>query len=70
MSTKVTDLAIAAGCSTCHDLLDWERDQRGRYIREKYGIALFTQLMKANHETIARWLSDDLIIIPKGEVIH
>lgn len=59
-STKVTDLAIAAGCFLCHDLLD-DRNEKGRIIREKYPLAYGMQLLKACLETQSRWVEMGLL---------
>lgn len=54
MSTKVTDLAVAAGCQHCHDLLDG-RDRAGRdYLIEHCSAAVATRMTDALVETHAR----------------
>lgn len=68
MSTKVSDLYVAAGCQTCHDLLDG-RDSRVEFIRDKYPTALMGRLLMALCETQARWLMEGHIIVPDGRLI-
>lgn len=60
--TKVSDLYVAAGCYTCHQLLDGA-DKRGFIIADTYPAAFGERLLRANHETIAVWLSMGLIEI-------
>ena len=61
VSTKVSDLHMAVGCRTCHDLLDAERDNRGLVIREKYPHAFWERLFLAHAETLSRWVAMGLI---------
>lgn len=68
MSTKVTDLAIAAGCHACHDMLD-DRNQHGRFIRQHYPLAYGLQLLKALTRTQAYLVDADLIYVPGSETI-
>lgn len=63
-STKVTDLAIAAGCATCHDLLD-ERNNLGHQLMHKYPGAWAMRLLHGLTETHAL-LVDAGIIEVKG----
>lgn len=68
VSTKVSDLFCAAGCATCHDLIDG-RDPRGFDIAERYPAAFHQQMMRAGHETQSRWLAMGLIHVEGMEVI-
>ena len=68
MGSKVSDIHVAAGCQTCHDLLDL-RDPRGNFIREKYPAAYGDRLLLALAETQARWLMEGFIIVPDGRII-
>lgn len=68
VATKVSDLFVAAGCSGCHDLVDG-RDKRMEMIEDRYPAALAEQLMRANHETIARWTAMGLIHVEGGELV-
>lgn len=65
VGTKVSDLNMACGCFSCHELLDYERNSRGRVIREQYPHAFWEQLFKAHCETVARWIA--LGLIPIGD---
>jgi len=65
VATKVSDLHMACGCQTCHDLLDYERDPRGAVIREKYPHAFWERLFLGHAETLSRWLA--LGLIPIGD---
>lgn len=67
-ATKVSDIFAAAGCRLCHDLLDG-RDPRIHLIAEKYPYALAERIMKAGHETQARWVGLGLIQVVGGEII-
>jgi hypothetical protein len=60
MSTKVTDMAVVAGCRTCHDLLDW-KNKNGERIRERYPLAYGQQLACALVETHQRLLLAEVI---------
>lgn len=68
MSTKVSDLYVAAGCRLCHDLLDG-RDPRGAQISDQYPAAFYERMMRGNHETIAHWIASGEILIRKGEIL-
>lgn len=64
-ATKVSDLYVAAGCLYCHDIVD-NRDKAARaYVDAKYPAAFAERLMKAHHETIARWI--DMGVFPMGD---
>lgn len=67
MSTKVSDLLVAAGCLNCHRLLD-RVDKRIIEIEEHHGVELQKQLMRAWAETLTRWLDMGLIVITGGEL--
>ena len=60
VSTKVSDLAVAALCGRCHDLLDG-RDKRGVNLWEEPEFWL--AVMRANHETLTR-------AIMAGHMLH
>lgn len=68
IGTKVSDLHMACGCITCHDLLD-ERDPRGRKIREQYPHAFWERMLLATAETQSRWVALGLISGPDWEII-
>lgn len=54
LGTKVTDLAVVAGCASCHALLDGV-DRAGRdYLTENYPTAVATRMTDALVETHAR----------------
>ena len=67
-ATKVTDMAIAAGCRKCHALLDMT-DSRAFAIMAKDPGAWWKQILRANHETLARLIQMGLIQIPQAELI-
>ena len=69
VSTKVSDLFIAAGCQVCHDLLDG-RDPRGFVIAETYPAAFAERIMLAHHETLMRWWVDEILIIKDAETVQ
>lgn len=60
MGTKVSDLAVAAGCLHCHDLLDG-RDNRVEWILKHYPAAFWEQVLRGLIETQARWVQMGLI---------
>lgn len=68
MSTKTTDVGIAAGCKHCHDLLD-RRDSRWKYLEEHYAAAVADRIHKANKETLGYLLMMGKIIVPDGELV-
>lgn len=68
MSSKVTDMAVAAGCLHCHDLVDG-RDGRIEYIIERYPAALHMRYLNALVETHAMLMRDLIIEIPDGELV-
>jgi hypothetical protein len=54
VATKVTDLAVVAGCLTCHDIIDG-RDIAGRaYLMQNYPAAVQARMTDALVETHAR----------------
>lgn len=54
MGTKVTDLAVVAGCHACHDLLDG-RDRAGAdYLIANYPTAVATRMTDGLVETHSR----------------
>lgn len=68
VATKVTDLAVAAGCMTCHDMLDG-RDPRGALVRDRYPADYARRLLNALVETQARWIGMGLINGTDWEII-
>ena len=68
MGTKVTDLAVVAGCQVCHDLLDG-RDPKGIKLAEMYPGAWSMRLLNALVETQAVLLDKGIIEVPGGKVV-
>jgi hypothetical protein len=69
MSTKVTDLAVVAGCQHCHDLLDG-RDRAGAdYLIQNFPAAVATRLTDALVETHARLVGMGIITVEGAEVL-
>ncbi len=69
MGTKTTDLAVAAGCQACHDLLDG-RDRAGaEYLIQNMPTAVATRMTDALVETQARLVGMGIIKVEDGEVI-
>ena len=69
MSTKVTDLAGAYSCSTCHDLIDG-RDASGHaYLMENFEAAVVGRMLHGLTETHALMLADGVIQIPGAELV-
>lgn len=66
--TKVSDLNMVAGCRLCHSLLD--RSHHGwQVLVDKYPAAVLRQIHLAHMETIARWVSAEVLIVPDMKVI-
>ncbi len=61
--TKVTDMAVAAGCSRCHDLID-ARDQRWEWLQGKYPVAILERMLCGLTETHALLIDRGVIEIP------
>ena len=68
-STKVSDVFVAAGCAVCHDIVDGRNKKALDVIMDRYPAAFQERLMRANHETISRWVSMGLITVKGGKVI-
>ena len=69
VSTKVSDLFVAAGCQICHDILDGRQKRILETISANYPAALAEQIMRANHATISRWVGMGLITVEGGEIV-
>ena len=69
VATKATDLAVAFGCQTCHDILDGRNHNALAVIREKYPAALGFRLLDALVETQARLVGMGILQIDGMEVI-
>lgn len=67
IGTKVTDLAVVAGCAHCHDILD-DRNGKLRQV-ERYGSAYHMRLLNALVETQALLLRDGVIEVPDGVLV-
>lgn len=61
VSTKVSDLYVAAGCFHCHNIVDGRDKRILESIVANYPAAYADRLMRANHETLARWVGMGLI---------
>jgi hypothetical protein len=69
MGTKVTDLAVAAGCQHCHDLLDG-RDRAGaEYLIQNMPTAVATRMTDALVETQARLVALGIITVSDGDLV-
>jgi hypothetical protein len=69
MSTKVSDLAVVAGCDVCHRILDWRDLKSAEEIADKYGAALAWQVVRALRETQARLVEVGHLTGPDWEII-
>lgn len=54
MGTKVTDLAVVAGCHACHAILDGPDREARAFLAERYPTAVATRMTDALVETHAR----------------
>lgn len=68
-STKVTDMAVAFGCSTCHAILDGVDREALRVLEEKHSAAVLQRMLHALTETHALLIAADVIQIPDAEII-
>ena len=63
VGTKVTDLAVAFGCSVCHDIIDGRAPEKAAFIRDKYPAALVERLLGALVETQAILVDEDILTV-------
>lgn len=68
VATKVSDLAVAAGCDGCHRLLDGRDGAGWKILMEKYHAGVLLQCLRGLNETHSRLLGDGIITVD-GEVI-
>ena len=69
VATKVSDLAVVAGCDACHRILDG-RDKAGwDKVMTDYRAAVLLQCLRALNETHSRLLGDGIIAVADGRVI-
>lgn len=61
VSTKVSDLFMAAGCANCHELLDMV--DRGAHELRK-DPEFWRQIHRAHCETLARWIMCEALPAP------
>lgn len=54
VSTKVTDLAVAAGCYACHRIIDGQDKKAWDYLAKNYPAAVAERMLNALVETHAR----------------
>lgn len=69
ISTKVTDLSVACGCSRCHDILDGRDQNAQEYIANKYPTAMMERLLNGLVETHSILLQRGIITVPDGKII-
>lgn len=68
-STKVTDMAVAFGCSSCHAIIDGVDREALRFLEEKHGEAMLQRMLNALTETHALLISADVIQIPDAVIL-
>lgn len=68
-STKVTDMAVAFGCSECHAIIDGVDREALRFLEEKHGEAILQRMLNALTETHALLISADVIQIPDAVIL-
>lgn len=69
IATKVTDLAVVAGCQNCHDILDG-RDRAGSdFLKEHYPAAVQARITDALVETHARLIAAGYVWGADWEII-
>jgi cytochrome c553 len=69
MGTKVSDMNVAAGCHSCHEILDGRDTAAKQVILAKYPTAYMEQCLRALTETHARLVGAGIIVIPDAEII-
>lgn len=69
IGTKVTDLAVAAGCARCHDILDGRDQNSLAYIIDHYAAALNERLLNGLVETHSILAKRGIIAVPDGKII-
>lgn len=67
MATKTTDLAVAAGCLHCHDIVDGRDIARRNWIEDRYPAAYAHRLLVGLIETHARLAADGIIMVEGAE---
>lgn len=66
--TKVTDMAVAAGCMACHDILDGRDAEAQAFIAEHYPAAMMQRMLNALVETHAILIDMGVIHIPNARI--
>lgn len=69
MGTKVTDLAVAAGCHACHAIISGVDRKAVDYLTEKYPAAVMQRMLSGLIETQARWVAMEMIEVKGAEVV-
>lgn len=69
VSTKVTDMAAAFGCATCHAILDGIDQDARRYLEHHYKNAVLERMLHGLTETHALLIQRGVIIIPDAQLI-
>lgn len=69
-STKVTDLAVAYGCSHCHAIVDGVDKKRAEYITTNYPTAFVQRLLDAMIETQSRLVGEAILFVVDGEILR
>lgn len=69
VATKATDLAVAFGCQTCHDIIDGRNQNAREVILANYPGAYYERLLSALVETQARLVALGIIKVRKGKLL-
>lgn len=69
MSTKVTDIAVGAGCMNCHRIIDGVDQHILDFILEKYPTAYGNRLLLGLIETLSIGIERGVIAVPGAELI-
>jgi len=67
MSTKVSDIQVAAGCMNCHMLVDGV-DPRWFWLLENHPVTTLKRILTATHETQAMLVELGIISV-KGQTL-
>lgn len=68
MSTKVSDMDVAAGCRQCHDLLD-RVDHRWVWLKENRYPDVLLRVQAGRSETMAMLIERGVVTVPDATLI-
>lgn len=69
VASKVTDTAVAFGCSNCHAILDGADASRRAYIIDHAPAAFMERLLRGYAETVTRLVIAGVIVVPDADLL-